>query len=238
MANESGFGYQGVLMQDETRENVECAACGIWAKKITTAHLLKCSKLTIEAYKEKYGLYTGAGLVSDMTSLRLTQNALKNRSAMEGFAKNAQSFGIKAAFAGQKKATISMKSMAWNNKLGTCPEQLRQRLKDFILCNRELPGQHNRGYSLYKALKRKFNDSYSEGLKFYGLPYRARKGTNLSFTFPDGSIYAYNLNRPYDREALFNLMLEKCDMFKEKNEVNLKVTPINLTKKTYEPISA
>jgi hypothetical protein len=103
--------------------------------------------------------------------------------------------------------------MRWKNRYGTCPEQLKSRLREFILNHKELPGPWNKGCLLYKHLTREFS-TVAKAFKHYGLPYRERKGTTFKYTFPDQTLYSYNLNKVYDRGALYNMMVKKCDLLK------------------------
>ena len=197
-AAENGHGYQGVLLQDDNREFIQCHACGKWMQKNTAFHLKQCCGLTVPEYKTKYGLNHDQGLVSDETSLRLTKACLMNT----------RPYVVKSheGVHGRKSRPHSMEFF---NKHGTCPLQLKTRLYEFIHCNRELPSQHNRGRRIYRALTKRYG-SFGHALSAHGLPWMRRKGTTLRFAFADGSVYAYNLNQFYDREALYNLMVKKC----------------------------
>ena len=201
-AAEDGHGFQGVLLQDENRELVQCHACGKWMQKIANKHLASCSGISVAAYKEKYGIGSDTGLVSDETSLRLTKAALKNKeSIQEKFAKS---------YAGRgKHGRTKPHAMEFFNRHGTCPLQLKTRLYEFIRCNRELPGQGNRGRPIYKALRRRYG-SFSHALTAHGLPYMKRQGTTMRFAFADGTTYKYNINQFHDREELYQLMMQKC----------------------------
>ena len=208
MKNEDGHGFQGVLLQDELRELVQCAACGKWMQKISHTHLKKCCGLTVDEYKEKYGLCKSTGLVSDETSFRLTQACLKNKEGIERFTKK---------YAGRKPPNTEgrKKTRQEENRYGTCPEQIKTRLYEFIINNRELPSQGNRGRPVYKVIARKSGKKFGEALADYGLPKFWRCGSNFEYTFPDGSKYFYNINQFHDREALYNLIMQKCPAIKE-----------------------
>lgn len=205
MKIKDGHGYQGVLMQDETRRYVQCASCGKWMKKIAISHLRKCGFKDVIEYKDKYGLNHTTGLVSDETSLKLTKAALKNKQSV-ALMNALQKKGFNG---GNMRSKDSRSSMQFKNMHGSCPEQVRHRLYEFIKCNRELPTQRNRGRSLYKLLISRFG-SFGDGLKALGLPHFKRRGTNMVYTFPDWTIYKYNINQFYDREKLFNMMMQKC----------------------------
>lgn len=215
MPNKDGHGFQGVVIQDDTRRYIQCSACGKWLQKIGHRHLNKCSGLTMDEYKEKYKLNKTEGLVSDELSLRLTKQALKNKSAERI---------RKYAGTGQVRKHNTKRTRQMENQHGTCPKQVEYRLYEFIWCNRELPGRDNKGQALYKILWKRFG-TFGNGLRHYGLPHYKRKGTNYYYTFPDHTIYKYNINQMDGREALFAMIQQKCPRFtefinKQKNEEN------------------
>lgn len=215
MPNDNGIGFKGVIIQDDSRQFIQCAGCGEWRKKLQDTHFKKCSKLTQEQYKVKFDILDGQSLVADETSLRYAESANKNREAIELFKRNQAKNSAKSIKSTKNKRRNRFKeikdTVQWQNRFGTCEEQLKSRLKEFILINKELPSSWNRGQALYKALVSRFGNC-SKGLKHYGLPYRERVGTNLKFTFPDFTVYSYNLNKIYDRDALFSMMLSKCKL--------------------------
>ena len=198
MDNKGGYGYQGVLLQDENRVLVQCSSCGKWMKKISSAHTKRCMGATTLEYKKKFGLNKSTGLVSDETSLKLTQAALKNK----------KTHGNLGNF--NREPKIGHKATRqYENRYGTCPEQLKARLHEFVRCNRELPSQRNRGGSLYRALTRRYG-SWGHALIENGMPYFKRTGTNMVYSFPDGHVYHFNINQMHDREELFKLIEAKC----------------------------
>lgn len=198
------YGFQGVMLQDKNRDLLMCNSCGFFMKRITTKHLENCCGMTVQEYKKASGYYHSKGLVSDQTSLMLTRNIMDN----DGWYSTAR-FTKEARRKNTEATRITKCSMEWRNKYGTCPKQLKARLKEFIICNRELPNQRNRGNSLYKSLCRHYG-GFGKGLKKFGLPDFKRRGTNYLYTFPDGSKFAYNINQIDGREALFNMMIKKC----------------------------
>lgn len=217
MKNESGYGFQGVVIQDCQRRFIQCSGCGKWAKKMTTAHTKKCLGIDMRDYRIKFKLNLTEGLCSDETSLKLTKAALKNKTVYNfknaKGARGAQSRGSKKGREVQEKRGGQTRQM--ENRHGTCPEQLKERLYEFIVCNRELPSQRNKGRALYKALKRRYG-SFGEALRVHGLPKLKRVGTNMKYTFPDHTVYKYNINKMYDRTALYRMIVQKCPVIKKR----------------------
>src|SRR5207248_9037735 len=114
---EDGHGFQGVLIQDETRKFIQCAACGKWTQKLNAAHLERCSGLTIQGYKEKYGLNKNCGLISDELSYRRTRWLLESARGKE-FIERVRTMRGKAA---NKPSTNGKTSAQSQNELGLCP---------------------------------------------------------------------------------------------------------------------
>lgn len=100
----------------------------------------------------------------------------------------------------------------WQNKHGVCPEQLKARLKQFILENKCLPNSHNEGRMIYKHLRKNFG-SISQAFKSYGLPSIDRFGTTYICKFDNEEIWKFNINQQFDRQLLFNRIIEKCSLF-------------------------
>ncbi len=210
MPNKNGIGFQGVLLQDESRQFVQCSSCGDWMKRIGNSHLKKCSKGKIKStkdYKKAFGLYSSPGLVSDETSLKLTKAVLKIKDENR---KNFFTASSKVRFIPKRGDYKDIRQH--QNKLGTCPEQLKFRLKEFILRNRELPAAQNRGKNLYKILWRRFG-SLGGAMKYYNLPSFERIGTTYIYKFPKGQIFKFNINQFDQREELFEKMVMECEIF-------------------------
>lgn len=208
MKTEGKYGFQGVLLQDETRQYVQCYECGKWMKKIGNSHLKKCTKgamNTTREYKEKYGLGLSQGLVSDETSRLYAKSALKNKMHKKQDYSRLDKMRGKAIKAnkGEKHTT------AFQNKHATCPLQILTRLVNFINANQELPTSRNRGKSIYKVVRKRFG-SFGHGLQSMGLPYFERQGTNYHYAFPDGQVLAFNINQDDQRDLLYQAMVNKC----------------------------
>lgn len=210
MPNDNGIGFKGVVIQDENRELIQCSGCGKWKKKITNLHTKSCLGITVKEYKTKFCINDSTSLVSDQTSLALTQVALRNNKSK----KFKNPFKDKTTRPKGKHGRSKKHSMEYFNKFGTCPLQLRTRLYEFIRCNRELPSSGNKGRSIYTALRKRYG-SFGHALAVHGLPYMTRVGTNMRYAFSDGTVYRFNINQFHDREELFNLIMQKCPALSE-----------------------
>lgn len=209
MKTETGIGFQGVILQDETRSLVQCYECGQWLQSITNTHLKK-HQITVKQYKDKFSLKYSKGICSDALSSRYAvggRETLLNQSKekKEAFLKLAIKNLPKAVNASQQKQSIARR-----NKYGTCPLQLLQGLINFINRFHYLPGPSNLGRTFYKNIKTLYKCSFPKALRLYGLPYFNRKGSTMFFTFSDNTKYDYNVNQGFDQEILYQMMKEKC----------------------------
>lgn len=66
-------GSRGVLAYDATRDRVQCHACGQWFKQISAAHLRVRHAMTVQDYRERFGLSADRPLVTPRLSDRLRQ---------------------------------------------------------------------------------------------------------------------------------------------------------------------
>lgn len=202
-----GHGYLGVVLQDGNRQLIQCHKCGEWLKKLGSKHLVKDGFKDHLEYKSKYSLYLGEGLVADETSLNLTRNFITIKQ-QQGLRKGNTA---EARSKSTETNIISRSSLQWKNKHGNCPEQLKSRMRQFIIDNHELPNSHNRGAALYKAIRRYYGNLSSYMFKI-GLPAFSRIGTSYKFVFPDHTVYKFNINQIHDRDELYRLMLQKCPL--------------------------
>lgn len=208
MKTDTGIGFRGVLLQDENREKVQCYECGDWLMIISSSHLRFCTKgkmTSTHTYKKKHGLFLSKGLGSDVHALQMTKNLKDSRPKIQT---EQQKKGL-VKMLKHGRNTAHLKTDAYKNKYGTCDLQILSRLVRFVLSAHELPGPHNIGRGIAKVLCNRFG-TVSKGLAELGLPERRRQGTNMYFKFPDGSEFDYNINQWNDREALYQMMLEKC----------------------------
>jgi len=209
MKNKKGYGYQGVLLQDETRQFVQCAACGEWMKSLQAGHLKKCSGLSPDEYKEKYGLNKTARLSSD--ELRNNRAELtRNSEALKGGRRsNLKSGAWKEGLRKFHARKEGRESMEYKNSKGTCPEQIKDRLREFIATKGRMPGRGNGGGTIINLLKRRFG-TINEGFAYYGLPTRKGSGGLIEYRFPDDCVYFSKAYEPGNYERLFELLKEKC----------------------------
>jgi hypothetical protein len=200
MKSVSGIGFQGVKLQTPNRDRIQCHECGKWQRALNSKHL-KTHELTTGEYKEKYGFNKNTGLVSDKHSIHLRDRAINNKNLTDSLKKKPEDLRK-----WNKDRGFNSHSMERMNGYGTCPEQLRARLINFINRFKRLPlgSERNIGYFSYCD---RFG-SMNNALKEYGLPTRVRRGRVTEYVFPDGSFLVKRDNQSYD--LLYSMMLKKC----------------------------
>ena len=77
-----GFGRYGVL--DETEDGLVCAACG-WTGAHLGLHAYKAHAMTADAYRARYGLLRGRGLVASNVRERIQANARAGMTSRAAF---------------------------------------------------------------------------------------------------------------------------------------------------------
>lgn len=207
--NERGYGYYGVLIQDENREVVECSSCGKWLKWLSPAHLKKCSGMNHREYKMHFGLNLGTALCSDEFAKKRREVYYSNEKRLEKMEEQQKKENVGDPKKGQEKYISEERK---NNK-GSCNLQLLTRTVEFIKANGVLPSSRNRGKNLYSAVARRFG-RFPIALKLWGLPYYHGGGSRYTYIFPDDSIIDINHKRTRDREVLFEMIMEKCPVMK------------------------
>ena len=217
MENPSGIGFQGVKLQSENRELIQCNECGKWYKFLTPGHLRRHG-LTSQEYKEKYGLYATTSLASDCYSMKQAK-ILDERIARGEFThKLSREERMKRFQEGREKAIKEGKyhftQMERKNEKGTCPEQLKSALANYIHRFKRLPCKGGRGpkFQHIWILIEKFGEP-NKIWEHYGLPTRKLRGRIVEYLFPDGTFFMIKNGLGY--EELYTLMKEKCQILKD-----------------------
>jgi len=174
MKHDQGFGYQGVLLQSENRAVLQCAACGVWVKKITSTHLKKHA-LTIPEYKLKYGLNKNTGLISDVESNFAAAQMVDNVNKAGKRVPEEKLYELREKAKKIKKYPAQTREQ--QNVKGTCPEQLKDALIQFIHRFHRIPSSTSgrAGFSKLSTYKHRFG-SINKALAHYGLPTRYHMG--------------------------------------------------------------
>jgi len=211
MPNDNGIGFKGVKLQSPNRELIQCSECGEWMKSITGFHLKK-HNLTTRQYKEKFGHNNSTALQSDMTSNffaeKMSETNILHKEEIEKSRKRNK--GNLKLGSGKRKNT--MESM---NNVGMCPEQLKEKVKNYIIRFRRLPyrGSGRDSFEGFTTLKRRHNGLIGI-YKHYGLPIKKliKKGV-YNWEFPDGFVLEWRHRDGY--EELISIIEARCELFKQ-----------------------
>lgn len=191
------FGYRGVLLHDDSREFIQCYECGHWYRGLSQ-HLRLFHGIAKAEYQEKYGFNKTTTLISDGLKEKLSRNAI------EGKWKNPPE-KARSHKKSNSRPGGQVQSTEYQNKFGTCPLQLEEKLRTFIHRYKHLPNKRNTG-GCYHALKARFG--HRNMYIRYGLPFPGMGG--WTFTFPDGTVFKRERGRWEDRDELYTLMVNKC----------------------------
>ena len=198
MPNANGIGYMGVKIQSENRELIQCFECGEWFKQLS-GHLKFCADLTAAEYKDAFGYNQGTGLIADVSS-----NLVAEVAVARGNLKHLK--GIP----GGHKQRPRKGSMENKNLHGTCPEQLKTRLVNYVNRFKMLPGTDSQREAFPYHAAAKLYGSFNGFLKAHGFPTKRKHGLTTDYTFPDGLVYSKLAKQDYDQ--LFALLLAKCPL--------------------------
>ena len=213
MKNDNGIGFKGVLLQSENRALVQCSECGEWLKSLPNSHM-KSHGITHDEYKEKYGLNTQTGLISDEQGNTYAKNLIKN-TFEAGKVRDASNPEVKERMVQGFKEKELEETMEQKNRLSTCPEQLKHATVQYVRRFKRLPNNRaiNRGgFSQATTLIRRFG-SLNNAMHEYGLPTRYSQGSRVEFVFPDGTMM--ETVNGIGMDIVYQMMLDKCPILQE-----------------------
>ena len=183
MENDSGHGYLGVVLRDREKDLIICNECGAWVKMLGT-HLRNCQRynvtdhsvFNVNDYREKYGIFKKWALCSKSVSKRHREHALKNPHFIKSMAN-------KTAFDGSRKeqrksSANAHRNMAYKNKHGSCPDQIKARLEKVAkIVGRDVRDNDLRKYDpkLRKMFEYHFGTA-NKGIVKYGYNPPSKKG--------------------------------------------------------------
>lgn len=171
-----GYGYIGVLSQDENGEKLQCHICGEYYSRLNN-HVRMAHKIKVDEYKQRVGLSKGTALVGDKIREKQIEVAKKNypkvRDRLHAGAREKRA---------ERGGGGKPESMERKNKKGTCPDQLLARIvavtKDLgrVPTKKEYQEHQDGGFLL--AIKRTFG-SWEEALSQIGM---ARSGKHKNYS--------------------------------------------------------
>lgn len=167
MRYEKGYGYEGVLLFDGINDTTQCHLCGEWFLNLPH-HIHKEHNTTAAEYKKEVGLEMTSVLISESFRAKLI---LKNMGKRKKNLRNRK--GIPHTEEAKRKISegLSKLTRERQNKTGTCPEQLIERLQKKY---QELGYTPNRPeFGAYTTLIRVYG-SMKEACQIAGIPYNGR----------------------------------------------------------------
>lgn len=165
MPYQGGYGYEGVLLFDGIEDRIQCHLCGGWFEYLSH-HLHGEHSMTARDYKSQVGLAPTTALISEKYRAKLIQAGTDKRMKNLRSPKSVSAATRKKISDGLKKWAASREK---ENKMGTCPEQLLQRVRDkFEELGRTPTQKELKGYDTI----RKVWGSYRRACEMAGIPYR------------------------------------------------------------------
>lgn len=209
MPNKNGIGFQGVKLQSENRELIQCSGCGRWLMNITTRHTMQCLKVDLKGYKKMFGLNAGTALVSDKLSNYYSSKIVHCEAMVKNYT-NPKEVRQYKEWRHRFYQGVTMEKM---NLLGTCPDQLKDRMIKYIKRFHKIPsGTRGKDGFNVNTYKYRFG-TLNNALKAYGLPTRTRLGSHTEYIFPDGKVYMMKFGMGY--EELYTIMVKKCPILQK-----------------------
>jgi len=182
------FGYLGIRIQSPDRTLLMCNECWKFYKRLHSKHLAKHG-LTIEEYRKKNGYQKSTAMIADQESINISKRILGkshsihlNEKALE---KRKESYDNWIEI-GKWENTNERQ-----NKLGTCHDQIADRLKNYIERFWRPPTYNamwEDGKALYSLLKHRYGD-VNDWFKEYWLPIKKLIPWEcVEYTFKDSTI--------------------------------------------------
>lgn len=184
------YWFLWVRVQSKDRDYILCNECWRFYKRLHSKHLAKHG-LTIEEYRKKNGYQKSTAMIADQESINMSKRILwkthsihLNEKALEKRAEN-------------HSESLKEGRSAWENtnerqnKLGTCHDQIGDRLKNYIERFWRPPTYNamwEDGKALYSLLKHRYGD-VNDGFKEYWLPIKKLIPWEcVEYTFKDSTI--------------------------------------------------
>lgn len=169
MKYENGFGYYGVLLEEESTGKLQCHICGKTALNIAKHLHHKHKNISPKDYKIETGLNLTTPLVSESTRKKIKNNFLnltkkKQKEVIERL-KNLN----KQLHSNPKKQRENKASIQMNNKYGTCPEQVKHQFWEIYNKLGRLPTTEELTGKLRYIIEDRFG-SYEEAVVVWGIP--------------------------------------------------------------------
>lgn len=169
MKYEDGFGYYGVLLEEEKTGKLQCHLCGHTTLNLNKHVFHKHKDLTIKQFKEKIGLSLTTPLMAESTRDKYRKNFLHlTEEKKEETIKRLKNLNKKLHTEKTKRQRTNKASLQTNNTYGTCPEQVKSQFYEIYNKLGRVPRWDELTYKLRYILETRFG-SYEEGLVVWGI---------------------------------------------------------------------
>jgi hypothetical protein len=172
MKFEKGFGYYGVLLEEEATGKIQCHLCSHTVFNISNHLRHKHKKISSNEYRVQTGLSLGTPLMSESTRKKIKNNFLnlteskKNAVLKRLRNQNVRLHTIQKETKRQRTAKASIQT---NNRYGTCPEQVRSQFYEKYNELKRVPNLNELSGRLRYIIETRFG-SYEEAVVVWGIP--------------------------------------------------------------------
>lgn len=141
-----GYGYIGTVATRVSDGKIQCAYCGEFYDTVSTTHIRSCTNGKIESlaqYKKELGLSMGTSLISDKRRDQLRLSYLRNSKVSKHYIPFTEEQLNKSRYRSMKtnRGRRWKKTAEYKNKMGTCPDQLMQKIKDLAEVLERVPSK-------------------------------------------------------------------------------------------------
>ena len=170
MKYEKGYGYYGVLLEEETTGKLQCHLCGESALNLAKHLFHKHKDVSPREYKVETGLNLGTPLMSEKTRKLIRNNFLElTDEKKEKVIARLKNLNKELHERGDKKQRENVASIQTNNRYGTCPEQVKSQFLSIYNSLGRIPNYSELTRRLRYITETRFG-SYEEALVVWGIP--------------------------------------------------------------------
>lgn len=119
-ALKEGYGYFGTVALSKDKKKIQCHICGKMYKSVSS-HLSQTHGMTVEEYKDKFGLAGTTTLIGNATRKKFRDHYNKTK---RKFLEHHRQKGLKGTVERNKERKGNKLRMEIRNKRGNCPDQL------------------------------------------------------------------------------------------------------------------
>lgn len=170
-----GYGFYGVLLEEEKTGKLQCHLCGKAILSIGKHIFHKHKNITIKEYRIEVGLSITTPLVSESTRKKMKNNFLNlTEKKKDEVIKRLRNLNKRLHSTGTKKQRLNKASIQTNNRYGTCPEQVRSLFLNIYNKEKKIPARDSLPGRLKYVIETRFG-SYEEALVAWGIPRKEYK---------------------------------------------------------------